>query len=961
MTLLEPSSPIPVDGGGVGTLVSLFAEAVGLWPDNVAVVFEGRSLTYSELGEAALGVADRLRAEGVGRGSMVGLLCERSLEMVVAVYGVLLAGAAYVPLDPEFPSERLGYMVSETGMGVVLAQSRFGGLVDGWQVMVVDLDDVGGVSGDGGVRLTAAAESVVGDDVAYVIYTSGSTGRPKGVVIGHRAILNMVGWMQDRFHLGEDNVFLEKNRFSFDYSVYGFFWPLQVGAKLVMARPGGQADPAYLVETIKRHSVDTTDFVPTSLRLFLDHPRASTCTSLRVVTSCGETLTRDLQDRFYEVLPQSDLHNLYGPTEAAVAVTAWRCQPGDPLPVVPIGKPMAGNTIQILDENMRAVHGRDVGEIYIGGVQVASGYANRPDLTEERFVPDPFSEDGILYKTGDLARWLPTGDIDFLGRADHQIKIRGYRVELGEIEAVLTEHPSVLAAAVTVDDVPGDQVLNAHVMWQDQPASDSTLRAHLLARLPTYMVPARFSSHSALPLNSSGKVDRQLLSVHSATKRMATEVSVDASDPLEAFLLSVWQTILERTDITPDDRFFELGATSIHAASFVNEVQRELDEIIYVVTVFTSPTVHEYAEFLKRDYSDAVRRRFGDELGGIERPDERVGEAHVAVVAELVVRSGEFDKWSKGPRNAPATFILAPPRSGTTLLRVMLAGHSELFAAPELQLLGFDTLGERRTLLAGGLSSWTEGSVRAVMELESWDADRSLQFIEGLEAEGASCKEFFHILQERAGRRLVIDKSTTYAFDLETLRNAERGFESPRYIHLVRHPFEMSKSFERHHMDQALPLGKSSLPGRVMGEALWTLSHRNILRLQQEIDERRIITVRFEDLIASPEETMHRLAGFLEIEFQHALITPYENVGKKMVDGIHAASTPMGDTGFLKRGQIDSSLGETTDGEVGIELGAPTLELAGSFGYGQPRRESTSRRRRSYSEAMRSRRRGGSG
>ena len=556
-------------------------------------------------------IARRLVELGAGPGAMVGLLCERSVELVAAVYGIVKARAAYVPLDPEYPAERIGYMVEETGMRVVLGQDRFRDLVTDPGVVVLDLAELlSGAEPDAGVDLPP----VEPDDVAYVIYTSGSTGRPKGVANAHRGVVNRMLWTQERFGLVPDDVVLQKTPFSFDVSVWEFFWPLQTGARLVVAAPGGHRDPAYLVETIVRQRVDTVHFVPSMLRLFLDHPAAGSCTSLRRVICSGEALTRDLVDRFFAVLPAAELHNLYGPTEAAIDVTAWQCRPDDGLAVVPIGAPVANTTIHILDEQMRPVPIGTSGELYIGGVQVAVGYVNRDDLTAERFLPDPFDPAGRLYRTGDLARWLPSGQVDFLGRLDHQVKIRGQRIELGEIEATLGLHPSVLDAAVTVSDAGTDPKLIAHVVLRNEPAREAELRSFLATYLPAYMIPTSFQFHGALPLTSSGKADRRALGDLSAAPREPRPAAAAAND-IERFLLDAWQSVLERSDVGREDRVFDLGASSLQAAAFVNRVQRELGEVIYVVTVFTAPTVAEYAAFLAREYPHAVARRFGAAAG----------------------------------------------------------------------------------------------------------------------------------------------------------------------------------------------------------------------------------------------------------------------------------------------------------------------------------------------------------
>jgi amino acid adenylation domain-containing protein len=843
-------------------------------------------------------------------------------------------------------------MVGETGMRVVLAQARYRHLVVDPAVVVLDLGELIAEPS----HPAPPATSVAHDDIAYVIYTSGSTGRPKGVANTHGGIANRLRWMQHRFGLRPDDVVLHKTPFTFDVSVWELFWPIQNGARLVVAAPLGHRDPAYLVETIVQRAVDTIHFVPSMLRLLLDHPAASSCTSLRRVICSGEALTRDLQDRLFEVLPGAELHNLYGPTEAAIDVTAWQCRPDDALPVVPIGAPIANTTIHILDARMRPVPIGIPGELHIGGVQVAAGYVNRDDLTAERFVPDPFHPPGRLYKTGDLARWLPSGDVDFLGRLDTQIKLRGQRVEIGEIEATLGEHPDVLEAAVTVAMTGGEARLVAHVMGRGGSVRETDLRAHLARRLPEYMIPTRFVAHDELPLTPSGKIDRRALGEAPLPPEVVREATAGA-DELERFLIDIWCAVLDRPDVGRDDRVFDLGASSLQAAAFVNRVQRELGEFLYVVTVFTAPTVIEYAAFLEREYPDAIARRFG--RGDRRRAgpvDVRVDEPMLRAMREIVPTFGPHPSWRAGPRNPSAVFILSPPRSGTTLLRVMLAGHPQLFAASELQLLGFDTLAQRRAAFVGRFSPWREGTIRALMALEACDAAAATALMDAHERDGLTAKEFYRWMQHRAGDRIVVDKSPTYALDPEALRNAEQGFDAPRYIHLVRDPLAMSSSFESYHMDQILFLHDHPWPGRTLGELVWTLSHRNILDFVAEVDEARVLRLRFEDLVDDPRSAMSDVASFLGIEFDEGLVHPYEGLDTKMVDGLHPESTPMGDTRLLERDRIDPDVVRkwTRNGRDGM-LGGPTLRLAGRLGYGTAGNRADPDERRRFAEATRRR------
>ena len=372
-------------------------------------------------------------------------------------------------------------------------------------------------------------------------------------------------------------------------------------------------------------------------------------------------------------------------------------------------------------------------------------------------------------------------------------------------------------------DTAAEPKLVAHIMSRGEPAGDPELRSFLATRLPTYMIPTTFLFHSALPLTSSGKVDRTILGEFSPEPRQPRTMAVVAND-LERFLLEIWRSLLERPDVGPTDRVFDLGASSLQAAAFVNRVQRELDEVIYVVTVFTAPTVAEYAAFLAHEYPRAVARRFGGSPSAARASNEvRVDETALRRMAEVVPTFGPYPSWERGKPNRSAIFVLSPPRSGTTLLRVMLAGHPRLFAASELQLLPFDTLADRRASLQGRFSPWREGTIRAVMALEDCDAPAATEIMESHERAGLSTKQFYQWLQTRAESRLLVDKSPTYALDLGALRNAERGFDGARYIHLVRDPISMSRSFESYHMDQILFLRDHPWSGRILGELVWTL------------------------------------------------------------------------------------------------------------------------------------------
>ncbi|WP_338490671.1 amino acid adenylation domain-containing protein [Pseudomonas trivialis] len=562
------------------TLHGMFEAQVQRTPQAVAVTAGEQHLSYAQLNAQANQLAHHLLGLGVQPGTRVAICVERGLEMVVGLYAILKAGAAYVPLDPAYPLERIAYMLQDSAPRVVLAQGTTQALLG--EAPVVDLD-----------RPTWQHQSVENPGVpgvsAYVIYTSGSTGQPKGVINEHAGVVNRLLWMQDAFGLSAADSVLQKTPFSFDVSVWEFFWPLYTGARLVMARPGGHKDPEYLCEVIEAEQITTLHFVPSMLDVFLAHGDVSRVAGLRRVICSGEALPGSLVRRFKQQLPGSELHNLYGPTEAAVDVTAWNCAGPVTPDNTPIGKPIANTRMYVLDGQLQPVPLGVVGELFIGGVQVARGYLNRPELTAERFLDDPFVT-GRMYRTGDVGRYLPDGTIEYLGRNDDQVKIRGLRIELGEIQARLTEYPAIGEAAV----VAREQRLVAYYTGVASPVD--VLRAHLLQHLPEFMVPGAFVHLDALPLSPNGKLDRKALPEPGLEVLAAREYEVPQGDT-EIALASLWAELLNVERVGRHDNFFELGGHSLLAVSLVGRMRR-LGLSADVKVLFGQPTLAALAAAL---------------------------------------------------------------------------------------------------------------------------------------------------------------------------------------------------------------------------------------------------------------------------------------------------------------------------------------------------------------------------
>ncbi|WP_445305063.1 amino acid adenylation domain-containing protein [Microcoleus sp. Pol12B4] len=553
----------------------LFEAQVARNPDAIAVVFEDQKLTYGELNKRANQVAHYLQKLGVKPEVLVGICVERSLEMAIGILGILKAGGAYVPLDPGYPPERLVFMLKDAQTPVLLTQKHLVEKLPEVGTSAICLDaDWQAIARQKEENITVA---VTAENLAYVIYTSGSTGKPKGAANTHKGICNRLLWMQDAYELTASDRVLQKTPFSFDVSVWELFWPLLTGARLIIARPEGHRDGFYLVELIPGQQITTLHFVPSMLQLFLEEPGLDFCHCLKRVITSGEALSFELQERFFNRL-NAELHNLYGPTEAAVDVSFWACTRQRYPGIVPIGRPIANTQLYILDRYLQPLPIGVPGELHIGGAGLARGYLNRPELTAQKFIPNPFSNspDARLYKTGDRARYLPDGNIEYLGRIDSQVKMRGYRIELGEIEETLRQHCAVRdAAAIARDDGSGNKRLVAYlVLNQDKLPSISNLRGYLQQKLPEYMVPAAFVMLESLPLTPNGKVDRKALPAPDRDRPELEEALAAPSTAIEKILAEIWAQVLGLEQVGIDDNFFELGGDSILSIQVISKANQ---------------------------------------------------------------------------------------------------------------------------------------------------------------------------------------------------------------------------------------------------------------------------------------------------------------------------------------------------------------------------------------------------
>ncbi|MFJ8028822.1 amino acid adenylation domain-containing protein, partial [Streptomyces sp. NPDC096311] len=592
----------PADGSPL--LSARFERQAARTPDATALVHGDTRLTYAELNRRANRLARLLVAHGAGPESAVGLALPRSVDLVVAMYATVKAGAVYLPLDPEYPLDRLHGILADATPVTVLACDSTAGLLpeDTHRILLDDPGTRAALLSAPDTDLTDADRTapLLPTHPAYVIHTSGSTGRPKGVLITHEAIDNRLAWMQDDHPQGPGDRVLQKTPAGFDVSVWEFFWPLRVGATLVLAEPGGHKDPAYLAHLIRTERITTLHFVPSMLAVFLAEPTAARCAdTVRRVFCSGEALPLHLARAFRTTFGDTRLVNLYGPTEAAVDVTAWEYQEGTGAGGAPIGRPVANTRVYVLDRRLRPVPVGVAGELYLSGVQLARGYLNRSGLTAERFVANPHGAPGErTYRTGDLARWRADGTVEFLGRVDSQVKIRGFRVELGDVEAALTALRGIARAAVVTHDRHGDQHLVAYVVPEPGDAADGAeLRRALGERLPEFMVPSVVVVLEALPLTANGKLDRRGLPVPEfgggAVSRAVRSVREDV-------LCGVFAQVLGVERVGVEESFFDLGGHSLLATRVVSRVRAVLGVELPLRAVFEAPSVALLAEWIGR-------------------------------------------------------------------------------------------------------------------------------------------------------------------------------------------------------------------------------------------------------------------------------------------------------------------------------------------------------------------------
>ncbi len=922
-------------------LPNIVEHYVATIPYALALIYDNQTLTYQELDRQSSILANYLQNNGVKRGDFVAIYLERSLDLIISILAIQKAGGAYVPIDIAYPSNRVAFMIQDAQVKIVLTQSVYRENIPADNLSIICLDTQ---------KTTILSQNnsnfqIVNEpsDIAYMIYTSGSTGKPKGVMISHENVFNQLEGQQniapERIHK-----MLLTCSISFDVSVLTIYWTLYQGATLVIPHQDEEKDIARLADTIENAQISHILTLPSLHTLILEQAAPEKLQSLKLINVSGEVCPTSLTQKHEAILPNCQLYNLYGPTEATVNCTYFKIPKGFAATKVPIGIPIDNYELFILDENLEEVEGNEVGEIYIGGTKevVGKGYWNRPKLSRERFIENPhlaIRGGNTLYRTGDLARWMPDGNIEFLGRTDFQVKFNGYRIELGEIEAAISHYKKIKEVVVLLKNQPEPQLIAYVTTHDSKQLNISEIRTFLAHKLPVYMLPSKFVVLDTMPLTPNGKFDRKALPNPPNDRPILAQNYQAPQGELEEKLTQYWTAILQINPIGRHDKFFELGGTSIQAAQFIGQLQKELDTSIFVTTIFDNPTIATYAKMLETAYHLAIAKAFP---AAENLPIE-------ASTSLTIIQQQDFKKYipilskfdDSTRKNPTAIFILAPPRSGTSLLSLMLAGHPDLIAFNELKLLGFHSLKERNAAYVEKFSLWQEGAIRAVMELKKCRVEEARNIIDDFEKNGTTTKDFYHQLQQWAAPKIIVDKTPAYALDRQALQKIAQDFEQPLFIHLTRHPLSTVNSFEKYHMEQVLYLKDHPYTSKELGELVWQESHQNISEFLKGIPQEQQIKLSYENLVTQPESILKALCTQLNLAFHPNLLKPYQNISKKAIDGIHTDSRSMSDSNLLKFNTIQSAKAEEWKAALKDNfLSTASWQLADKLGYELPNKRS---------------------
>ena len=889
----------------------VFEKQVQKTPSAIAVKFGENKLTYQELNEKSNQLANNLLSKNVLPQDRVALFMERSIDLLISTLAILKVGAIYVPLDPSYPLERLQFMVDDVQAKLLLTQSTLKESVSKFNTQLLFLNEetdnlLEEKSNNINIEITS-------EDLAYIMYTSGSTGNPKGVTVPHKAINRLV-INTNYVEISENDKIAQIANTSFDAATFEIWGALLNGAEIIVLDKEIVLNPKTFIEELVTNEISIM-FLTTALfnQVVNEFPEAFK--SIKSLLVGGEEIDTQTVKVCINGKPPQNLLNVYGPTENTTFSIFHLIQKNNENDnTIPIGKSVSNTTSYVFDEHKTPVPIGVPGELYLGGDGLSKGYYNRNDITKKAFIKNPFdrTNSSILYKTGDLVRYNEEGNIEFIGRIDNQVKLRGFRIELGEIETAIKAIPNIKDTVVLVigDSSIDKQLISFLVPKDNEEIIIEELSSKLSKKLPAYMVPKKFIKIDAIPLTPNGKVDKKEITLLQGDEMIDEKIFVEPRNNFEKYLAEVWQEILKVKKISIHDSFFDLGGNSLQAAVLINRVQKELDVEIQVQSIFLAPTISDFATYAQEYFSDLISEKFNDIPQNVDlelkiEESDILSESKINEFNNIIIPLAPLASNIK-KKNSRAIFILSPPRSGSTLLRVMLEGHDKLFSPPELDLLSFNTLQERKEKLSGDHSLWLEATIRAIMELKNCSSDEAEKIMDRFEKENMSVKEFYGELQGLAGNKLLVDKTPTYALDKKILERAEDYFENPLYIHLTRNPYASIYSFIEAKLDKNFFRYKNPFSRRELASLIWLTCHKNTLEFLENVPQERQIRISFEDLVLNPEPMMKSLSDFLGLQYDDKLINPYD--GTRMTDAIDKNTQMVGDFKFYLRKKIDSNV-----------------------------------------------------
>lgn len=927
------------------SIVARFEQIVDRHPQRLAVKFGDAELTYAELDRRVNQLAQALLAQRGSQPEPVALLLSQGCDALVAMLAVLKAGKFYVVLDQDQPAARLAATLKDAGAESLICES---GLRSQHHELTAPVSCVIDVADVASCSATRPGLPLGPETLAFITYTSGSTAQPKGVLYNHANVVHQAYLQTNVAHIcPEDRISLARP-YGYNGAVKDIYGALLNGASvfpLNLRREG----LTHIVERLRHERITIWYSVTSTFRALCEAlSESDVLPDLRYVMLGGETIqVRDIELFRRCFAGDAILMLNFGITETAGIICGWLIDRATRVveSTVPAGLPIDGTIVGILDDAGQVAPVGAVGEIVVTSRHLAQGYWGQPELTRETFVDDPSNPHWRTYRTGDLGFLDASGCLTHLGRKDARVKIRGSFVDPGEVErALLAMAPVREAAVVARPDARGEMSLTAYVVPRVQPAPTvSAMRNALAQTLLDYMLPASFVVLDALPLTSGGKIDRQALPAPNGARPTLDSELAAARTPLEQRLVDLWQDVLEIGTVGIHDDFFDLGGSSLDAMRFIGRLQEDLKEPAYVLAVFNHPTVAGLAAHLEANYVQAVHR-MTENAPSHELPipassarDTRLTAGHLRQVCsdlQTVYATASSPANGRYSGRRPI-FILSPPRSGSTLMRAMLAGHPELFAPPELHLLMFDTLADRRRLLTRGRTIRREGAFQAVMSARGCSFEEAEAVMSRLESQGQSTGEFYQLLQNWIAPRVLVDKTPSYTFDLPTLQRAERLFDQPLYLHLARHPLGMIRSYLDAHMEeQAIISRPPSLTPPQFAESQWLISQQNITEHLRSIPRQRQLCVRFEDLVRQPQFTAEQICSFLEIPMDTALLNPHDDAERRMTNPIHALTKMAGDPKFHSHHGISASAADRwRQAPPAGPLCETTWQMAESLGY----------------------------